>query len=58
MNAGGKKYKKDDMQRGFFKLDDSVLEQIRDEIASLDINSFNPVEAVMDLNEIKKITGK
>lgn len=47
-----------DMQLSFFKLDDPVLEQIRDEITSIDINSLTPVEALMKLNEIKKLTGK
>jgi DNA mismatch repair protein MutS len=45
------------MQLSFFQLDDPVLEQIRDEIKNLDINTLTPVEALMKLNEIKKITG-
>ena len=53
-----RKGKDDAMQLSFFKLDDPVLEQIRDEIAGLDINSLTPVEALMKLNEIKKLTGK
>ncbi len=53
-----KKSKDDSMQLSFFKLDDPVLEKIRDEIAGLDINSLTPVEALMKLNEIKKLTGK
>lgn len=53
-----KKAKDDAMQLSFFKLDDPVLEQIRDEITGLDINSLTPVEALMKLNEIKKLTGK
>ena len=48
----------DDMQLSFFKLDDPVLEQIRDDINNLEINSLTPVEALMKLNEIKKILGK
>jgi len=47
----------DDMQLSFFKLDDPVLEQIRDEITHIDINSLTPVEALMKLSEIKKLTG-
>ena len=50
--------KKDEMQLSFFQLDDPILEQIRDEIKDLDINSLTPVEALMKLNEIKKMTGK
>jgi DNA mismatch repair protein MutS len=47
-----------DMQLSFFKLDDPILEEIRDEITDLDINTLTPVEALMKLNEIKKLLGK
>ena len=50
--------KEDEMQLSFFQLDDPILECIRDEIQDLDINSLTPVEALMKLNEIKKMTGK
>ena len=50
--------KDDKMQLSFFQLDDPILERIRDEIQDLDINSLTPVEALMKLNEIKKMTGK
>lgn len=50
--------KQDDMQLSFFQLDDPVLEQIRDEIQDLDIDTLTPVEALLKLNEIKKLTGK
>ena len=50
--------KGEEMQLSFFQLDDPILEQIRDEIQDLDINSLTPVEALMKLNEIKKMTGK
>ena len=46
----------DDMQLSFFQLDDPVLEQIRDEIQDLDIDTLTPVEALLKLNEIKKLT--
>jgi DNA mismatch repair protein MutS len=39
----------------FFQLDDPSLAQIREEILSIDINNLTPVEALMKLNEIKKI---
>jgi DNA mismatch repair protein MutS len=52
------KKKKEDMQLSFFQLDDPLLEQIRDEILTIDINSLTPVEALMKLNEIKKFLGK
>lgn len=53
----GKKSKKDDFQLSFFQLNDPVLEQIRQEILRTDINTLTPVEALLKLNEIKKITG-
>ena len=52
------KLSQDDMQLSFFQLDDPILESIRGEIQDLDINSLTPVEALMKLNEIKKMTGK
>ena len=48
----------DEMQLSFFKLDDPILEDLRDEISDLDINTLTPVEALMKLNEIKKLIGK
>jgi DNA mismatch repair protein MutS len=46
-----------DMQLSFFKLDDPVLEQIKEEIIKTDINTLTPVEALLKLNEIKKMVG-
>ncbi len=46
-----------DMQLSFFSLDDPTLEQVRDEIKNLDINTLTPVEALMKLHEIKKVIG-
>ena len=46
-----------DMQLSFFQMNDPVLENIRDELISIDINTLTPVEALMKLNEIKKIVG-
>ena len=48
----------DDMQLSFFNLDDPLLEDIRDEIIGIDINTLTPVEALMKLNEIKRMLGK
>jgi DNA mismatch repair protein MutS len=48
----------ENLQLSFFKLDDPLLEQLRDEILGLDINTLTPVEALMKLNEIKKLIGK
>ena len=47
-----------DMQLSFFKLDDPILEQIRDDISDLDINALTPLEALTKLDEIKKLLGK
>ncbi len=48
----------DTLQLSFFQLDDPVLAQIKDEIIAVDINTLTPVEALMKLNEIKKLLGK
>jgi DNA mismatch repair protein MutS len=48
---------KDNLQLSFFKLDDPVLEQIREEILKTDVNTLTPIEALMKLNEIKKLIG-
>ena len=49
--------KKDEMQLSFFNLDDPILEDIREDISNIDINTLTPVEALMKLNEIKKKLG-
>jgi DNA mismatch repair protein MutS len=46
-----------DVQLSFFALNDPVLQQIHDELISTDINSLTPVEALLKLNDIKKLTG-
>lgn len=46
-----------DMQLSFFKLDDPVLEQIREEIKNIDLDNLTPMQALNKLNEIKKIVG-
>ena len=46
-----------DVQLSFFALNDPVLQQIHDELVQVDINSLTPVEALLKLNEIKKLTG-
>ncbi|AEV33943.1 DNA mismatch repair protein MutS [Owenweeksia hongkongensis DSM 17368] len=48
---------KDEMQLSFFKLDDPILEELKEEITNLDINTLTPVEALMKLNGIKKKLG-
>ena len=54
----GIKSTKDDMQLNIFNLDDPLLEEIREEILSLDINTLTPVEALMKLNELKRMLLK
>ena len=48
----------DDMQLSFFNLDDPLLENIKDEILHIDIDTLTPVEALMKLNEIKRMLNK
>lgn len=50
-----KELSKDELQLSFFKLDDPLLEEIRDEILATDIDTLTPVEALMKLNEIKRM---
>ena len=57
MTKGSKKISTDHMQLSFFKLDDPVLEQIKEEILKADINNLTPMEALLKLNEIKKLIG-
>lgn len=47
----------DDIQLSFFQLDDPVLEQIKEEIEGIDIDTLTPVEALLKLHEIKKVIG-
>ena len=49
---------KDDMQLSFFNLDDPLLENIKEEILHIDIDTLTPVEALMKLNEIKRMLIK
>ena len=50
-----KSISKDEMQLSFFKLDDPLLIELRDEILETDIDTLTPVEALMKLNEIKRM---
>ncbi|MCH9660316.1 MAG: DNA mismatch repair protein MutS, partial [Bacteroidetes bacterium] len=50
-----KELSKEEMQLSFFKLDDPLLEEIRDGILETDIDTLTPVEALMKLNEIKRM---
>lgn len=48
----------DEMQLSFFNLDDPLLEEIKEEINGLDINTLTPIEALMKLNELKRMLSK
>jgi DNA mismatch repair protein MutS len=54
----GIKSAKDEMQLSIFNMDDPLLEEIKEEILGLDINTLTPVEALMKLNEIKRMLLK
>ena len=45
------------MQMNFFKLDDPVLAQVRDEILDLDVNNLTPLQALNKLSDIKRIVN-
>lgn len=46
------------MQLSIFQLDDPLIAQIRDEIEKTDIDSLTPMDALIKLNEIKKLIKK
>lgn len=45
-------------QLSFIQLDDPTLLEIRDKILDIDIDTLTPIEALLKLNEIKKIVAK
>lgn len=55
---GTKLEKEAEMQLSIFNLDDPLLEEIKEEILNIDINTLTPVEALMKLNEIKRMLTK
>ncbi|NUQ16421.1 MAG: DNA mismatch repair protein MutS, partial [Flavobacteriales bacterium] len=46
-----------EVQLSFFQLDDPALEGIRAQLEALDIDTLTPVEALLKLNEIKRLAG-
>lgn len=50
-----KKSAEEELQLSFFNLDDPILEELREEILHTDIDTLTPVEALMKLNEIKRM---
>lgn len=53
-----KKSSEKELQLSFFKLDDPLLEDIKEEILSTNIDTLTPIEALMKLNEIKRMLTK
>ncbi len=51
------KIQSDDFQLSFIQLDDPLLHQIKSDILNINIDILTPVEALMKLNEIKKMLG-
>ncbi len=49
--------RKENMQLSFFQLDDPILQKIREQLLQTDVNTLTPVEALIKLNEIKKLLG-
>ena len=47
-----------DMQLSFINLDDPLLEEIKEEILSTNIDTLTPIDALMKLNEIKRMLTK
>ena len=45
-------------QLSFIQLDDPTLLEIKDKILDIDIDTLTPIEALLKLNEIKKIVSK
>ncbi|MFD1094989.1 DNA mismatch repair protein MutS [Salegentibacter chungangensis] len=50
-----KKSAEEEMQLSFFNLDDPLLEELKEELLNIDIDTLTPVEALMKLNEIKRL---
>jgi len=48
----------DEMQLSFFNLDDPLLANLKEEIIHTDIDTLTPIEALMKLNEIKRMLVK
>ena len=46
------------LQLSMFQLDDPLLEDLRKQILALNIDELTPVEALMELNELKRKLGK
>ena len=54
-NKSNNKSENSDLQLSFFNLDNPKLEELKEDILSLNIDELTPVEALIKLNEIKRI---
>ena len=58
-SRGSKETKKEDeIQLNFFQMDDPLLEEIRDQIMDLEIDHLTPIQALMQLNSLRKKLGR
>ena len=46
------------LQLSFINLDDPLLEEIKEEILNTEIDNLTPIDALMKLNEIKRMLTK
>src|SRR5690606_5193143 len=46
-----------ELQLSIFQLDDPALERIREMVEAIDIDTLTPVEALLKLSEIKRLSG-
>ena len=53
-----KEVQQGEMQLSFFQLDDPLLEDLREEILTTNLDTLTPIEALMKLNEIKRMLIK
>ena len=53
-----KEVQQDEMQLSFFQLDDPLLEDLKEEILTTNLDALTPIEALMKLNEIKRMLIK
>ena len=56
--SGEKNTPEPGFQLSFIQLDDPTLLEIRDKILDIDIDTLTPIEALLKLNDIKKIVSK
>ena len=47
----------EEIQLSIFNVDDPLLEELKDEITHLDLNTLTPIEAMMKLNLLQRKLG-